>query len=176
MWYKNQISHNLSVLGILFLFCIVCVYVLSSTFPSDYFVRMKYETELPQISIWPKDGDDDDRIEQQLILGYALADYLQKYNKSSSHRTKVILVAEPHRLYEPYVAGSQVFSKNCPVTNCLVTNDRKTFKKTADALILRRLRAKDIRPFQPKPRKQVFHTAKWLSLFRKFPTIISVSL
>jgi len=105
--------------------------------------------------IWPKDDDTDDRVERQIKLGYILADYLHEHNKTEGIGQKVILVSNAHSLYERFTAGDTVFRKNCPLTNCFLTKNIERYKRTADAIIIVRLRKSSVQQFQPKPYGQV---------------------
>jgi len=104
--------------------------------------------------VWPTADEDNDRIQSQVRLGNIVAKYLHTHKRS--YGMKVILVSAPRKLFEPFTSGNQLFEQNCPVKNCLLTNDTEKFKKTADAVILHGFRRpSQIRYFQPKPKKQV---------------------
>ena len=116
----------------------------------------KLGTLAANVNVWPADDDNDDRVESQLRLGYTLADY--RRTRNISYRTKVILVVSPRSLHEPFVSGNRVFRANCLITNCIITTDRKTFKRTADAVILSAFQPDIIKSFLPKPKKQVIYS------------------
>jgi len=118
-------------------------------------IATKSELEMLSDSVWPKDGENQDRIEAQLKLGYVLAEYLRKYNRTSNQRKKIILVNDVRFLYEPFYAGSRTFEENCPITNCFVTANSKIYRRSADALILAVILPHKVTPYKPKPRKQV---------------------
>lgn len=106
-------------------------------------------------SIWPKEGENKDRIQLQIKLGYDLAEYFSKHDKRNNVSQKIILVPDPHYLYETFVVGDSFFRKNCPLTNCFMTKDIRKYKATADAIILLRFEARYLKIFQPKPENQV---------------------
>ena len=110
-------------------------------------------------NVWPKHGENEDRIELQLQLGYILDDYLHGYDKTSNFRKKIILVSNARYVFEPFVLGSKVFEENCPVTNCFITTNRKTYQRTADALIL--ALPQEVAQLKPKPHKQVTDKATY---------------
>jgi len=165
MWLTLYVNrYYYCCLCLLLFICVVCLAVFASISTSNLLFldpmsladsNIEKLKTLAAGNIWPTDDENNDRIESQLRFGYVLAEYLRTHNKTHSYGNKVILVNSPHPLYEPFVSGNQLFRDHCPITNCLLTSDREKFKRTADAVILVLFRKDIIRPFLPKPTKQV---------------------
>ena len=138
---------------------IICFHLLQSTYSFTLSLQenKKKRTVLETLAddMWPKDNENEDRIELQIRLGYILADYLRKHNKSIVIGNKIILVTNAHYLWEKFARGDKLFRENCPLKNCILTNDIVRYKRTADAVIHIRLKQRFIQQFKPKPYKQV---------------------
>jgi len=168
MWFTTcSYRHCFGYLCFFASICAIFFNAFSSTYTrTPFFVDDTDERKKLQIlarSIWPKEGEDKDRVELQIRLGYNLAEYVRKHDKPSNASKKIIiLVPDPHYLYETFVDGDSFFKMNCPLTNCVMTKDIRRYKATADAIILLRFQASYIKYFQPKPKKQVMcATALW---------------
>jgi len=143
----------LAVISIARFYPLSSLYSLISLSPKN--TERKSELLTLSDGIWPKVDDTDDRVDLQIKLGYSLANYLHKNNKTESLGKKIILVSDKHLLWEEFIAGDTVFRNNCPISNCFLTRDIARYKRTADAIILSYLGKAFVKQFYPKPDKQV---------------------
>lgn len=178
MTHRQQIvsiatEHNRPKYCFLGLFFLVVIFIVHfylfrtrysfSAFLSEYTQR-KSKLEILADKIWPQYDDKEDRIERQIRLGYTLADYLRKHNNTVYVGKKIILVTNVHYLWEAFARGDTLFRKNCPLTNCFLTNEIGRYKRTADAIIHVGLQRRFIEQFKPKPKKQI-----WIASLKEAP-------
>ena len=143
---------------ILALVSAICFSVYSSKYMANLFrsnvTSTNRKLEKLADSIWPKNGENEDRIELQFKLGYILAEHRRRGVEPGDAEKKIILVTDAHYLYETVADGDVMFRK-CPQANCHITTDIQRYMRTAHAIILIRFDPDYIRKFQPKPKQQV---------------------